>query len=82
MDETFNHNPLGYHVIRALGLPRFTTRLEIVFEGKNPPRVRCEYLLFEPGMTDAEIIKELEGQELLQKSVSEYELHQREEPQP
>ena len=63
MSENTGKPNLGMEIIKALGLPPRTTRLELIFEGSNPPIVRCQSLVI--------------GRELDEIGVrfAEYELH-------
>lgn len=55
---------IGLKIIEALGLPRYVTRLELVFEGRKPMRVRCEYMVHEANAIPDGTILELAEYEL------------------
>lgn len=59
-------------IIKALGLPRLTTKLVLTFQGGGiPPKVECESFIWDGGdILDASLMDESI------RDLSEYELHE------
>lgn len=64
MNTQASSDELGTKIIKALGLPEYTTRLELVFEAGKPILVKCESLALDSCADVDAVAKELAKYEL------------------